>query len=333
MVAYVVYSSYTACKGVAIQITVNNKHAYKAFCAEQNDVPLFLKDWWLDAIGNNWDVAIVYNGDKIAGVWPYFTEEKIGVKIVRDQVLTPYTGPYVFYPHDLKPTKRDSFQHDTISQLLEQLPQAKVWHISTFPELKQTGLFKHAGFNVEPRQTFLMPLEDRIDTIFDRLHEDHRRKIRKAEQELSIEDEPQLLKDLWEYQKATLDNKDVRMHFSFEQLKALYDACSKRDCTALWVARKNGQVSAIIWHVWDRHTAYYLVGGKNPASKDYRAMTALLWHAITESKIMEKKTFDFEGSMDAGVEKFFRNFGCERTLYLVLKKNTSLRWKLKSLLR
>ena len=312
---------------------LDNKREYKAFCAQRNDVPLFIKDWWLDAVGDNWDVAMVYNGDRVAGVWPYFVEEKIGVKIIRDQVLTPYTGPYVFYPHDLKESKRDSFQHETITKLLEQLPKAKVWHISTFPNLKQTGLFTHAGFEVQPKQTFIMPLEERIDTIFDKLHQDYRRNVRKAELELSIEDEPNMLKDLWEYQKATLDGKDVQMHFSFEQLQKLHDACSKRDCTALWVARKDGVVSAILWHMWDHDRAYYLVGSKNPQSRDNRAMTALIWHAITESKIMEKKTFDFEGSMDIGVEKFFRNFGCERTLYLVLKKNTSLRWKLKSLLR
>ena len=39
--------------------------------------------------------------------------------------------------------------------------------------------------------------------------------------------------------------------------------------------------------------------------------------------------FDFEGSMDPGVEKFFRNFGGMRELYLVLRKNESLLWKLK----
>jgi len=33
--------------------------------------------------------------------------------------------------------------------------------------------------------------------------------------------------------------------------------------------------------------------------------------------------------MDEGVERFFRNFGGERALYIVLRKNDSLLWKLK----
>src|SRR5690606_32638192 len=105
----------------------------------ESSVPLFLKDWWLDAVCKDWDVAIVHNGDKIAGIWPYAQEQKINVSIIRDQVLTPYMGPYVFYPHDLKPSKRDNFQYETITALLEKMPDAKVWHISTFPGLKQVG--------------------------------------------------------------------------------------------------------------------------------------------------------------------------------------------------
>jgi lipid II:glycine glycyltransferase (peptidoglycan interpeptide bridge formation enzyme) len=99
------------------------------------------------------------------------------------------------------------------------------------------------------------------------------------------------------------------------------------------VARKAGVVQAILWHVWDNNRAYYLVGSKNPEIKDNRAVTALIWHAIKESNRLGKASFDFEGSMDPGVEHFFRNFGGERTLYMMLRKNTSLLWKLKELVR
>lgn len=308
---------------------MNNKEQYRQFCAQEKGMPLFIKDWWLDALCDDWEVAIVKKGDRIAGVWPYRIERKLNVSLLRDQVLTPYWGPYVSYPHDLKESKKDSFQHETITALINELPDVQVVHVSVFPGLKQVGLFNDAGYEVNTRQTFIMPLEERIDEIFNRLHEDYRRNIRKTELELQIEDDPKLLQDLWNYQKATLDSKSVRMHFSFEQMERLFKACHDRDKTALWVARKDDEVQAILWHLWDEEYAYYLVGSKNPEVKNNRAMTALIWHAITESKLMEKKSFDFEGSMDPGVEKFFRNFGGERTLYLVLQKNKSLVWKLK----
>ncbi len=312
---------------------MSNKELYRQFCAVETTVPLFLRDWWLDAVCKDWDAVIVKNGDKVSGVWPYCMENKINVSIIRDQVLTPYMGPFVFYPNDLKHSKRDNFQHETIAALLEEMPEAKVWHLSAFPGLKQVGLFTAQKFDVQVRQTFIMPLNDNVEDIFNRLHEDYRRNVRKAEKEISIADEPEMLQQLWGYQKATLDKKDVRMHFTQPQLQAVFDACKQRDCTALWVARKQGEVEAILWQVWDDVQAYYLVGSKNPLSNDNRAMTALIWHAIAHAASLGKTGFDFEGSMDQGVEKFFRNFGGKRQLYLVLRKNDSMLWKLKERLR
>lgn len=310
----------------------SNKEQYRQFCAQEKEMPLFIKDWWLDAVCGDWDVALAKKGDRITGVWPYRIETKLGVSLLRDQVLTPYGGPYIAYPHDLKDSKRDNFQYETIRALVEALPKVKVLHVSTFPGMKQVGLFQQEGFQVKARQTFIMPLEERIDAVFDRLHEDYRRNVRKTELELEIEDEPEFLKNLWTFQKSTLDKKDIRMHFTFEQMKAAFDACREREKTALWVARKDDKIQAILWHLWDDHQAYYLVGSKNPEVKNNRAMTALIWHAIQESKLREKVSFDFEGSMDPGVEKFFRNFGGTRELYLVLQKNKSLLWRLKETL-
>jgi hypothetical protein len=312
---------------------LSNKEQYRQFCQQNTSLPLFLRDWWLDCVSSDWDVAIVMNGDKLAGVWPYTREQKAGVTIYRNPVLTPYGGPYVFYPHDLKPSKRDNFEHETITALFAQLPEIKVWTVGLLPLQKQVGFFAAKGFEIKPKQTFLMPLDDAEENIFSRLHEDYRRNIRKAEAELTIADEPEMLSQLWEYQKATLDKKDVRMHFEMQQLQQLHDACRRHDCTRLWVARKNGAVQAILWHMWDDVRAYYLVGSKNPAAKDNRAMTALIWKAISESKKMNKTSFDFEGSMDQGVEKFFRNFGGTREVCLILRKNESTLWKLKELLR
>lgn len=308
---------------------MNLKQQYRDFCSKQGDIPLFLQDWWLDVVCSDWDVAIVMNGDQVSGIWPYPIEQKAGVTLHRNPALTPYLGPYVFYPHDLKDSKRDNFEHEVVAELLSQIRATKVWWLALLPNQKQVGLYNASGFDIQPRQTFIMPLQDTEEEIFSRLHEDYRRNIRKAESEMTIEHDPGLLPSLWQYQKATLDRKDVNMHFSVEQLQKLFDACLQRNCTALWVAKKAGEVQAILWHIWDGVRAYYLVGSKNPATKDNRAMTALIWKAISESKKMGKYSFDFEGSMDPGVEKFFRNFGAERTLYLVLQKNDSLLWKLK----
>src|SRR5690606_4271975 len=146
--------------------------------------------------------------------------------------------------------------------------------------------FNAYDFEVQVRQTFIMPLDGPVDDIFNRLHEDYRRNIRKAEKEITISNEPEMLQQLWGYQKATLDKKDVRMHFTQLQIQTIFDACIQHDSAALWVARKDGELQAILWHLWDGVQAYYLVGSNNPAAKDNRSMTALIWHAIKHSKVL-----------------------------------------------
>jgi hypothetical protein len=312
---------------------MTNKEEYKNICEQHPELPLFMQYWWLDEVCTDWDVAIVNNGDNVAGIWPYQTEKKASVTILRNPVLTPYLGPHVFYPSDLKISKRDNFEHETIKALLDKLPVAKVWNVSLQPGLKQIGLFKEKGFDVHTKQTFIIPLNVDEETVFSNLNEDHRRNIRKAEKELIITDEPQLIGQLYEFQKATLDSKKVGMFYSLKQMQSLFNACEQRKSTALWVAKKESEVQAIVWQVWDEYTAYYFMGSKNPQNNNKKALTALLWHAIKYALNTGKKAFDFEGSMDPGVEQFFRNFGGNRELYLVLKKNDSLLWKVKEKLR
>ncbi|OJW83439.1 MAG: hypothetical protein BGO69_08155 [Bacteroidetes bacterium 46-16] len=309
--------------------SVSNKELYKTVCEQYTGIPVFLQYWWMDAVCKDWDVAIVHNGDKVSGIWPYAIEHKGGASIRRSPFLTPYSGPHIFFPHDLKESKRDNFEHETINALLADMPEAKVWHICLQPGIKQAGLLKDKGFDLQVKQTFLMGLHHGTETVFARLNEDYRRNIRKADTELSIADEPQMLHKLYDFQKATLGSKDLQVYYSMEQMQKLFDACKEHGCTALWTARKDDTVQAILWQVWDDERAYYLAGAKNPAENDKRAMTALLWHAMKEAMHKGKKIFDFEGSMDPGVEKFFRNFGAERELYLIIRKNDSLLWKLK----
>src|SRR4051812_46334880 len=62
---------------------LTNKEQYKLLCTKPTDLPIFLQDWWLDAVCDNWDAAIVKNGDNISGVWPYPLEQKMGTSLLR----------------------------------------------------------------------------------------------------------------------------------------------------------------------------------------------------------------------------------------------------------
>jgi lipid II:glycine glycyltransferase (peptidoglycan interpeptide bridge formation enzyme) len=312
---------------------LNLKEQYKSICAQRSDLPVFLQHWWLDAVCENWDVAITKNGDNIAGVWPYGIESRIGVKLLRTPKLTPYQGPYVFYPTDLKQVNRDGFEQETISDLQKQLPASEVWNLAIMPGLKQAGLFKNAGLEISVRQTFLIDITSDEPTLLGNMKESLRRNIKAAETEFAIVNDTNSIELLYEYQKHTLSNKDVVQAHSLGDMQKLMQACIAKNSAALWVAKKGEAIQALIWNVWDHERSYYFMGAQKPGNDNYKVMPALLWHCIKEAKKRGNIIFDLEGSMDAGVERFFRGFGGNRELYLVLKKNDSWLWKLKEVIK
>jgi hypothetical protein len=311
---------------------MGNKDLYRNICKEkQLSVPVFMQPWWLDVVCKQWDVAIARKGDMITGIWAYPVEKKLGVTLMRNPMMTPYLGPHVFYPADIKESNQDSFEHETVSELIKQIPDAKVWHLAIEPGMKQAGLFKSLNLRPQVQQTFLLELHEDEATLFGNMKESIRRNIRSAEKELTITNSVEHLDSLYQFQKATLAQKHRKQAYEFNDLQRIMDACVANNAASLWVAKKEQNILAIVWQVWDDNSSYYLIGGQNPDINSNNAMSLLLWHTIKEAKKKGHSTFDLEGSMDQGVERFFRSFGGERALYMVLHKNESLIWKMKQM--
>ena len=312
---------------------MTNPELYRAICSQSPaSIPVFSQCWWLDAVCDRWDVALALKGEEITGAWPYVKEEKYSITFRRNPRLTPYLGPHVFYPPDIRPLRRDSHQHDVIADLITQLPAADVWDLGIDPGLRQAGLFRNFGLRIDVRQTFLIPLKEDEETLFQNFKEPLRRNIRAAEKELTIAEEPAAMQQLFDFGQATLFRKRVRQAYSLEDAQRLLQACIDNGAGALYVARNaKGAIEAAVWNVWDAGAGYYFMGAKNPESEGYRATSLLLWHCIREAKKRGNAFFDLEGSMDPGVERFFRNFGGTRELYLVLRKTGHWLWKLRNM--
>ena len=292
---------------------------------------VFSQHWWLDAVAESWDVALAKKGDLVTGAWPYPIEKKAGVALLRTPILTPYLGPQIFYPQDLKESNRDNFEHETVADLMKGLPPAKVWQLALQPGIKQAGIFKSYNLNTAVQQTFLLDLNNTEETLLANMKENTRRNLRALASDISISNAPDLLGELFRFHHHTLASKKKTLPYSLPDLQRIMDAALANNACALWVAKSGVATEAMVWHMWDNNCGYYFMGGQNPAAGGYKAMSLLLWHAISHSKKLGHKTFDFEGSMDEGVERFFRSFGGKRALYMVLQKNDSLLWKIKQM--
>ncbi len=308
---------------------MSDKELYRKICTEKPGIPVFMQPWWLDVVCDEWDVAISMKGEDVRGVWAYPIENKMGVSLMRNPVLTPYLGPHVFYPSDLRQSRIDAYEYETVAELMKQLPDCKVWHMAITPGIKQAGIFRQYKLHTEVQQTFLINLAQSETELLANIKDSARRNIKQAEQVKTILTDNGALEHLYQFQLNTLTGKGKEINYKVADLKKILDACIAHNAGELLVAKNGENTLSIVWNVWDDTRSYYFMGGQNPESNGYKAMSLLLWTCIKQAKKRRQQYFDLEGSMDEGVERFFRTFGGERELYMVLQKNDALMWKIK----
>ena len=308
---------------------MSNRTSYAAICEAHPEITVFAQAWWLNIVCVDWAAAIVTKGNHLKGVWAYPTENKMGVSMIRSPKLTPYLGPTVFVPTDVKESNIDSYEHETIAELMQQLPNAKVWNLAIQPGIQQAGLFKKYKLTSQVQQTFLLDLSNDEPALLANMKESLRKNIRQGEKEITITNSPEYIEDMYRFHLATLAKKGKNLAYTSTDFKRLMEACVAHNAGALWVAKDDTTIHAMVWQVWDANRSYCFMAAQNPKSTNYKAMSAALWQAIRHSKQQGHKIFDLEGSMDEGVERFYRSFGGKRSLYMILIKNTSRLWKAK----
>jgi lipid II:glycine glycyltransferase (peptidoglycan interpeptide bridge formation enzyme) len=90
----------------------------------------------------------------------------------------------------------------------------------------------------------------------------------------------------------------------------------------VYVAFGEGVALSAIFVVNDLASSYYLLGGSDYSIKNINANAVLLWHAAKDA-LDSGRDFDFEGSMNEGIEHFFRSFGAKQTPYFRISKLSS----------
>lgn len=312
---------------------MTNKELYQAITEK---LPLFFQPWWLDVVCNgSWNVALVRNtrGD-IEAVMPYQAEQKWGFKLLRNPILTPYLGPVLFPPKDNKEgLQRLDWEEDTINALLAQLPDYHYCQFHGIPGFNNFLPFLHKGFSNTNRITYHIDLHEAESTLLERMQKRRRRYIRNGDDELSIVAGEQYTNQFFELHRATFQKKKDKYLYSKPFLEELMQTAAANKASRFWaIIEKDGTLVGGLWVVFDHTTMYQLLSAFSEDNKHHAAISLLTWHAIVEAKKMSLQIFDFEGSINPGIEPFFRKFGGNRVNFLAFEHNRSKLWQLKKLL-
>lgn len=308
---------------------MDNKTAYKKI-AEQHRLPLFFQPWWLDMVSDNWDVIIVEDEKGVQAVWPFTIEKKIGVLVIRNPLMTPYLGPYFFLDKTLNPNKRLSKEDKIYKSLWEQIPTWGFFEVMCLPEYNNFLPFHQKGFTHTQRITYRIDLSNSEETLHDNIFSKQKYSLRQTS-DLTVFDGMQYLDQLYHFHKETLERKGKKYPYTKEFFNRLIQTNIEHNSGVLKAALDaDGKVAAMVFTVCDHTTMYLLISATNTNAIHNGAVALLIWQSILHAKKSGLKIFDFEGSMDKGIELFFRSFGGERKTYLHCTSNRSTLWKLKN---
>jgi hypothetical protein len=274
------------------------------------NLPIFHLPVWLNAVcGNDWDVALCLDNEKITASMPYYCKIVNGGTYIVLPPLTQFLGPH-FSEGAAKKSKVEqiSSEIDLLEKLYKQLPPFKVYDQHWSYTFQNWLPFYWHGFSQSTRYTYVIEETADIEFLWNNFRNDVRSEIRKGEKLLNITSSKNNAV-FYELMTKTYVKQNLTVPYSFEFIDTFINTLDEKSMCKIFNAEdKNGVAIGTLLLVWDEMSVYYLVGALDTAYKYNGAMSCLIWEGIKFASQVNKK-FDFEGSMIQNIEKFFRKFG------------------------
>jgi len=314
-------------------MTSNQK--YREFCNKEESMPIFVKDWWLDAVcgEKNWDVILIEKDGEIIASMPYFKKRMIIFDIITMPKLTQTMGIYIKYPKNQSYVKKLSYEKEVVTEIISKLPRFHIFFQKFNYSLTNWLPFYWAGFKQTTNYTYVIENLSNLDTVFFNFKKNTKGNIKRAQKTLTVISNDDFRK-FYEINKYTFKKKGVEVPYSLKYADLIDKACSKRNCRKIFFAvDKNKEYQAAIYVIWDKNSMYYLMGGTNPNNENQGANSLLVWEAIKFASTVTNK-FDFEGSMIESVEKYFRTFGSiQKPYFKITKINIKIFYSFKKIIK
>lgn len=277
---------------------------------------------WANIFGEKVQLYGFYNdndNDILIGGFILYKEKRYGISIYRNPPFTPVIGPFLKIDAQNYTTIMDTWKYalSLMAEFINNLPYSII-SISLNINIIDTQPFIWEKFKVVPRYTYILDLSIPVNDIWKRMSTDRRKNIRKG------------LKDGLKV-KQTYDYKIVKSlvlnTFSRQQnemneyyLDNILFKFATNNNSYAFLTLDNDNPIACSFNIYDKNTAFYLLGGYDYKNKHHGAGTMAMWEAINHAKNIGLKYFDFEGSMIPQIERYFRGFGGTLTPYYTLNK-------------
>ena len=298
---------------------MTNKERYIEWTAQQDYVPIFMMPWWMDAVcaGKEWDVLLAEDENgAIVGAMPYLLCKRAWYKYIVMPQQTQIGGIWV----TAEITADRWRTAEVCRQLKEQLDAMGLayYYQQYMPGSLCVDAMHALGFKTQERVTYRIEDLSDLDAVINSFSKNKKRQLQKA---LSLHAEHTMeAEDFYRFHTRCLQARKRECSYSREFLLVLERKARRLgQCEILSICNADGAPYAAAFLVWDTKSMYYLIPAFDPAFKESGASALLVLEAL---KLAREKhvIFDFEGSMDRGTAKHYKQFGSIPTTYFSVEK-------------
>lgn len=283
---------------------------------------IFQEAWWLDICApGHWRQERLETSHGVLSLTYAWRDYFPGIREICRPPLTPFLG-IALEPAREQPDTSDALTllAEGVPKLLEKLPRHIRFLLNFHPMFEWWSPFFWAGYKQTTRYTYRISDLHDLDSVWARFNSNARRNISKAQKTLII-DRGNHAGILYDQLCRTMQHQGRNPGYPEQLLVRLCEEIYARQAGEIIVVKDaQGRAHCALLVVWHNNEAYYLVGGTDPELRSSGAMSLAMWTAMQVAS-EHARVFDFEGSMQKGIDAFIRNFGATpHPYYQIYKK-------------
>ncbi len=285
---------------------------WNKFVDESPQGCIFNKTWWFEAVDCQFEIYACFDKNEqiIGGM--ILPDRDDGITMPR---LTQTLGILIKPINDGKYVSKISKEKDIIQTLVNIIPKDKKYSINFNYNFTNWLPFMWLGYNQYCRYTYVIEELINLDIVKGEFRYNIKYDINKANKKQLVVKDDLSIEQFYNINMQTFRRQGIAEPYSLEFLKK-FDSIVKAHNSgkAFFVVDSENTIYAVSYIVYDKKSAYYLLGGASDQEKSSGAVSLALWEAIKFSSKVSTR-FDFEGSCNKNIEEFFRGFGGKQKIY------------------
>jgi hypothetical protein len=266
---------------------------------------VYAKSWYLDIVSPGWQALVAGDYETI---FPLTARRKFGLHYLHQPFFTQQLGAFSKQP----------ISAAQVDQFLSAIP---VRYRLVEIQLHHTNTIAENGFRVSERLTHLLDLDRPYETIQQNYSGNLKKNLARAVHHataVTTDFKTAALVELFRSTRGkklrTLKDGDYR---TFEKL---VEEGTRRSLISKIGVEHEGKLDAGAIFLRSNHEYIFLFSATGKRGKDTGAMSFIIDRFI-RTHCPAPEQLDFEGSMDAGLARFYKSFGSKEVVYLQIRKN------------